>query len=144
MTLTGPAFRLAVRVGENDTWHHGPLHSGIALRAHAAAPGRARDVPVPGRGAGPGSRRTADTRRPPAGLAGASVLRGVEGFGAGAVVHTSRLLSLGEDLPLAIVIVDSAERVRAFLPQLRELMTTGLATVEEVKVVHGTGGADGR
>lgn len=63
---------------------------------------------------------------------------------AGAVVHTSRLLSLGEDLPLAIVIVDSAERVRAFLPQLRELMTTGLATVEEVKVVHGTGGADGR
>ncbi|MFD3453774.1 DUF190 domain-containing protein [Streptomyces sp. NPDC058691] len=112
MMLTGPALRLTVHVGENDTWHHRPLHSEIVHRAHAA------------------------------GLAGASVFRGVEGFGAGSVVHTSRLLSLCEDLPVMIVVVDSAERVRAFLPQLRELMTTGLATVEEVEVVHGTAGGD--
>ena len=60
-----------------------------------------------------------------AGLAGASVFRGIEGFGASSLIHTSRLLSLSEDLPVAVVIVDTEERVRAFLPQLDELVTRG-------------------
>jgi PII-like signaling protein len=103
--LTGRALRLTVFVGENDTWHHKPLYSEIVHRAHAA------------------------------GLAGASVFRGVEGFGASSLIHTSRLLSLSEDLPVAVVIVDTEPRVRAFLPQLDELVTEGLVTLDDCEVV---------
>ncbi len=106
--LTGRALRLTVIVGENDTWRHRPLHSEIVHRAHAA------------------------------GLAGASVFRGVEGFGGSSVVHTARLLSLSEDLPVAVVIVDTAERVRAFLPELDGLdglVRGGLVVLDECEVV---------
>ncbi|MCW7942859.1 hypothetical protein AAW14_12595 [Streptomyces hygroscopicus] len=107
--LTGRALRLTVYVGEHDTWHHKPLYSEIVHRAHAA------------------------------GLAGASVFHGVEGFGASSVVHTSRLLSLSEDLPVAVVVVDTEERVRAFLPQLDELVTEGLVTLDECEVIRYVG-----
>lgn len=103
--LTGPALRLTVVIGEHDTWHHRPLYSEIVHRAHAA------------------------------GLAGASVFRGIEGFGASSVVHTSRLLSLSEDLPVAVIIVDTEERVRAFLPRLDELVTEGLVVLDDCEVV---------
>ncbi|GHD32844.1 DUF190 domain-containing protein [Streptomyces galbus] len=103
--LTGRALRLTVLVGENDTVHRRPLYAEVVHRAHAA------------------------------GLAGASVFRGIEGFGASSRIHTSRLLSLAEDLPVAVVVVDTEERVRAFLPQLDELLTDGLVTVEECEVV---------
>ncbi|MFE2426018.1 DUF190 domain-containing protein [Streptomyces sp. NPDC059373] len=109
MRLSGPALRVTIFTGENDTWHHRPLYSEIVHRAHAA------------------------------GLAGASVFRGVEGFGASSIVHTSRLLSLSEDLPVAVVIVDSEDRVRAFLPQLDELVTEGLVIVDEVEVITYAG-----
>ncbi|KJK55365.1 DUF190 domain-containing protein [Saccharothrix sp. ST-888] len=102
----GSALRLTVYVGESDSWHHRPLYSEIVHRAHAA------------------------------GLAGASVFRGVEGFGASSLVHTARLLSLGEDLPVAVVIVDAAERVRAFLPELDGLVGDGLVTLDECEVVR--------
>ncbi|WP_086558497.1 DUF190 domain-containing protein [Streptomyces africanus] len=110
--LTGRALRLTVFVGENDTWHHKPLYSEIVHRAHAA------------------------------GLAGASVFRGVEGFGASSLIHTSRLLSLSEDLPVAVVIVDTEPRVRAFLPQLDELVTEGLVTLDECEVIRYSGHVD--
>ncbi|MCL8011542.1 DUF190 domain-containing protein [Streptomyces sp. AS02] len=110
--LTGRALRLTVLVGENDTWHHKPLYSEIVRRAHAA------------------------------GLAGASVFRGIEGFGASFLIHTSRLLSLSEDLPVAIVIVDTDERVRAFLPQLDELVAEGLVTLDDCEVIRYTGRDD--
>ncbi|MFJ4522025.1 DUF190 domain-containing protein [Streptomyces sp. NPDC088810] len=106
---TDRALRLTVYLGENDTWHHRPLYSEIVHRAHAA------------------------------GLAGASVFRGVEGFGASSRIHTSRLLSLSEDLPVAVVVVDAEERVRAFLPQLAELVDGELVTVEECEVVRYAG-----
>ncbi|MFF6804946.1 DUF190 domain-containing protein [Streptomyces sp. NPDC012616] len=114
--LTGGALRLTVFVGENDTWRHRPLYSEIVHRAHAA------------------------------GLAGASVFRGVEGFGASSLIHTSRLLSLSEDLPVAVVIVDTPERVEAFLPRLDELVTDGLVVLDECRVLGRTrrgSGADG-
>ncbi|MDQ0828931.1 PII-like signaling protein [Streptomyces achromogenes] len=114
--LTGGALRLTVFVGENDTWRHRPLYSEIVHRAHAA------------------------------GIAGASVFRGVEGFGASSLIHTSRLLSLSEDLPVAVVIVDTPERVEAFLPQLDELVTDGLVVLDECRVLGRTrrgSGADG-
>ncbi|MEU6546103.1 MULTISPECIES: DUF190 domain-containing protein [unclassified Streptomyces] len=106
---TGRAVRLTVLVGEHDTCHHRPLYSEIVHRAHRA------------------------------GLAGASVFRGIEGFGASSMIHTSRLLSLSEDMPVAVVIVDAEERVRAFLPQLDELVTEGLVTLDDCEVVRYTG-----
>ncbi|MCD9874936.1 DUF190 domain-containing protein [Streptomyces guryensis] len=110
--LTGNALRVTVFIGENDTWHHKPLYSEIVHRAHAA------------------------------GLAGASVFRGIEGFGASSLIHTSRLLSLSEDLPVAIVVVDTEERVRAFLPQLDELVGEGLVMLDDCEVIRYVGRGD--
>lgn len=107
--LTGTALRVTVFVGENDTWHHKPLYTEIVHRALAA------------------------------GLAGASVFRGIEGFGASSLIHTSRLLSLSEDLPVAVVIVDTEERVRTFLPQLDELVTEGLVILDDCEVIRYVG-----
>jgi len=109
MTIEGTASRLTIFIGEDDQWHHRPLFREIVHRAHAA------------------------------GLAGATVLRGIEGYGASSRIHTTRLLSLSEDLPVMIVIVDSDERVRAFLPELDELVTEGLVIVEPVEVVRYVG-----
>ena len=106
MTLPATALRLTIFLSETDQFHHRPLYTEIVHRAHAA------------------------------GLAGASVIRGCEGFGASGRVHTSRLLSLTESLPVLIVIVDRPDRVREFLPQVAELVTTGLVTLEEVEVVR--------
>jgi PII-like signaling protein len=109
MKLAGAALRLTVFVGDTDTWHHKPLYHEIVHRAHAA------------------------------GLAGASVFRGMEGYGASNHIHTTRILSLSEDLPVAIVIVDTAERIRAFLPQLDELISEGLVILDEVEVIRYVG-----
>ncbi|MET9350371.1 DUF190 domain-containing protein [Streptomyces termitum] len=110
---TGRALRLTVVVGENDTWHHRPLYTEVVHRAHAA------------------------------GLAGASVFRGVEGFGAASLIHTTRILSLSEDLPVAVLIVDEEERIRAFLPELDTLVPDGLVVLDACEVVRrpGRGGA---
>jgi PII-like signaling protein len=107
--LTGPALRLTVFIGESDSWHHKPLFTEIVHRAHQA------------------------------GLAGASVFRGVEGYGASSRIHTTRLLSLSEDLPVAIVLIDAAEKIRAFLPQLDELVGEGLVIIDEVEVIRYLG-----
>ncbi len=115
MKLRGPAQRLTVFVGETDQWHHKPVYTEIVHRAHQA------------------------------GLAGASVLRGIEGYGASQHVHTSRILSLSEDLPVAVIIVDIAERIQAFLPSLDELITEGLVIIDDVEVISyvGRNGDDG-
>ncbi|GHF06433.1 DUF190 domain-containing protein [Streptomyces griseoluteus] len=112
--LTGDALRVTVFIGEHDTYRHKPLYSEIVHRAHAA------------------------------GLAGASVFRGIEGFGASSLIHTARLLSLNEELPVAIVIVDTPERVRAFLPQLDELVESGLVILDDCEVIRYAGSRSGR
>jgi PII-like signaling protein len=109
MKLEGDQQRLTIYVGESDRHGHTPLATEIVQRAHAA------------------------------GLAGASVFRGVEGFGASNHIHTTRILSLSDDLPMAIVIVDRPDAVAAFLPQLDDLVTEGLVTVEDVHVVRYVG-----
>jgi hypothetical protein len=66
------------------------------------------------------------------GLAGATALRGLEGFGAHSELHTAKVLRLSVDLPVVIEIIDSAERIDAFLPVVDEVIDEGLATVERV------------
>lgn len=109
MRLSGRALRLTVYLGEDDVWQHRPLYHEVVRRAREA------------------------------GLAGASVLRGIEGYGASSLIHTSRLLSLSQDLPVAVVIVDEEQRVRDFLPHLDELIDEGLVTLDEVEVIRYVG-----
>ncbi len=103
--LQGAATRLTVFIKEDDQWHHRPLYTEIVHRAHKA------------------------------GLAGASVFRGIEGYGASQHIHTSRILSLAEDLPCSIVAIDTDEKIREFLPQVDELVTEGLVMLDRVEVV---------
>src|SRR5690242_1191644 len=70
------------------------------------------------------------------GLAGATVTRGVMGFGKNSVLHTAKILRLSEDLPMVIEIVDSPEQINAFLPVLDHMIKDGLVTLEHVKVLH--------
>lgn len=109
MKLQGQSMRLTIFIGETDQWHHHPLYTEIVHRAHQA------------------------------GLAGASVMRGIEGFGASSRVHTTRILSLSSDLPVAIIIVDAADRIEAFLPQLDELIQEGLVILDPVNVIKYVG-----
>ncbi len=111
MSLSGSATRLTIFIGETDQWHHHPVYTEIVHRAHDA------------------------------GLAGASVMRGIEGFGKSSRVHTTRILSLSEDLPVAIVIVDTDEKIRAFLPQIDELVSEGLVILDPVEVHRYVGRA---
>ena len=69
------------------------------------------------------------------GMAGATVLRGLMGFGANSRVHTAKVLRLSEDLPMVIEIVDTPERIAAFLPELDELIGEGLVTLEKIRVI---------
>lgn len=103
---TQTAMRLTVLVDDTDTWHHRPLCTEIVHRAHAA------------------------------GLGGASVFHGMEGFGGRQIVHTTRLLSMADDLPVAVVIVDTEANIQAFLPQLEDLGIEGLITLEPVHMVR--------
>ncbi|WP_027946472.1 DUF190 domain-containing protein [Amycolatopsis taiwanensis] len=106
MIQTEQALRLTIFVGADDRWHHKPLHHEIVRRAREA------------------------------GLAGATVLHGSEGYGRSAMIHTTRLLSLTEDLPLIVIIVDGVDRVRGFLAQLDDLVTEGMVLLDEVEVVR--------
>ena len=69
------------------------------------------------------------------GMAGATVLRGIEGFGATSHLHTARILRLSEDLPIVIEVADTAERIEAIMPKIDEMVTDGLVTLERVEVV---------
>jgi uncharacterized protein len=104
--MTDTALRLTILLGETDTWHGRPVYAEVIHRAHAA------------------------------GLAGATVMRGIEGYGASSRIHTARLLSLHEEMPVMVVIVDEAARIRGFLRQVSEVVTGGLVTVEEVEVIR--------
>ncbi len=111
MTLQGAARRITIFIGESDRYNHKPLYAEIVHRAHQR------------------------------GLAGASVFRGIEGYGASSRIHTSRLLSLSEDLPMAIIIVDTADKTEQFLDDIAELVTGGLIIVDDVHVHTYAGGS---
>jgi PII-like signaling protein len=77
------------------------------------------------------------------GIAGATVLRGIEGFGAKAHLHTTRILRLSEDLPVLIEVVDQEDRLRAVLPELDAMVGDGLITIEPVEVIAYRANAHG-
>lgn len=108
MDLSGAAKRLTIVVGEQDRAGHGrhSLATEIVHMAHAA------------------------------GIAGATVVRGVEGYGKSNHIHTTRILSLSDDLPLIVTIVDTADAVERFLEQVLPLVRGGLVTVEDIEVRH--------
>ena len=97
---------LRIFIGESDRWEHKPLYEAIVLKA--------REIQ----------------------MAGATVLRGPMGFGKTSHLHTAKILRLSMDLPLIIEIVDSEEKINAFLPVLDKMMGGGLVTLEKVKVLH--------
>jgi PII-like signaling protein len=106
MELFGPAKRLTILIGEQDRVGHHSLATEIVKRAHAG------------------------------GLAGVTVFRGIEGYGKSNHIHTTRILSLSDDLPVCIVIVDAAPAIEAFTGQLHELVEGGLVIVEDVEVLR--------
>ncbi|MDX1764008.1 MAG: DUF190 domain-containing protein [bacterium] len=75
-----------------------------------------------------------------AGMAGATVLRGLEGFGARSRVHTAKILRLSEDLPIVVEIVDTPEKIEGFLPLVDEAVSEGLATLEKAEIRFYRGG----
>lgn len=110
MEISGRAIRMRIYLGESDHLGHLPLHEAIVKQA----------------------RQT--------GLAGATVLKGVLGYGASDHIRTSKLLDLSGDMPMVVEIVDSAEKIEAFRPLLTEMMETcgrgGMVTLNDVDVIH--------
>ena len=106
MNIPEDGYLLRIFIGESDRHRSRPLYESVVLRA--------REV----------------------GLAGATVLRGVMGFGKKSVLHTAKILRLSEDLPMVVEIVDSLEKIEKFLPVLDEMMGDGLVTIEKVRVIY--------
>ncbi len=105
MKLPHEAELLRIFIGESDRCEGKPLYEAIILEAR---------------------------RR---GMAGATALRGMMGFGAHSRLHTAKVLRLSEDLPLVVEIVDNPERIAEFLPWLDEMIEEGLVTLERVRVI---------
>jgi uncharacterized protein len=103
--LEGEGKLLRIFIGESDKHGHKPLYQAIVEMLREE------------------------------GLAGATVLRGIEGFGANSRLHTARILRLSEDLPVVIEVADTAERIEAIMPRLDEMVGEGLVTLERVQVV---------
>ena len=104
-TLDGEQVLVRIFIGESDRWQHRPLHVALLERLRKE------------------------------GFAGATVFRGVAGFGARSVVHTTHLLRLSEDLPVVVVVVDTEEHVARLLPILDEMVSEGLVTMEKARVL---------
>jgi uncharacterized protein len=105
MRIEGEGQLLRIFIGESDRWHGAPLSEAIVRRARQE------------------------------GLAGATVVRGLEGFGAHSRIHTTRILRLSEDLPIVVEIVDRPEQIERFLPMLDEMVSEGMMTLEKVHII---------
>lgn len=105
MKLPSESVLLRIFIGETDKFDGRPLYKAIVEKARKR------------------------------GMAGATVIRGILGFGANSRIHTSQILRLSEDLPLVIEIVDSEERINVFLPELDKMIGEGLVTLEKVRII---------
>jgi PII-like signaling protein len=112
MRIEGQGLLVRIYIGESDTWQGKPLYQGIVAFLREK------------------------------GIAGATVLRGIEGYGAKSHLHTSRILQLSQDLPVLIEIVDEEDRLRAVLPELDAMVADGLITLERVEVLAYRAGRD--
>jgi PII-like signaling protein len=113
MRVAGKALRLSIFVGDGDTWGRELVWREVVRRASAA------------------------------GLAGASVFHGMQGYGTHYRIHSRRVFAMSKDLPVAIIIVDAEDSIREFLPQIDEIVTSGLVTLDPVEVLIRYAG-DGR
>ncbi len=111
MKLPEEGHLLRVFIGESDRHDGRPLYEWLVLKAREQ------------------------------GLAGATVLRGIEGFGAHSRLHTAKILRLSEDLPIVVEIVDTRERIEAFMPLVDGAISEGLATLETVQIRFYRSGA---
>jgi PII-like signaling protein len=105
MNLPKDAELIRIFIGENDHYGHLPLYEAIVREARKK------------------------------GLAGATVMRGLMGFGKASRIHTAKILRLSEDLPLIIEIVDTPEKIESFLPDLDQMLGDGLITLEKIQVI---------
>ena len=105
MQIPPAATLLRIFIGESDRWEHRPLYEAIVLKAREA------------------------------GLAGATVLRGPMGFGKSSRLHSTKILRLSVDLPIVIEIVDSEDKLAAFLKAIAGMVEGGLVTLQDVRVV---------
>jgi PII-like signaling protein len=105
MRITGPGKQLRIFIGESDRWHHRSLADALLEMLREE------------------------------GLAGATVLHGVAGFGAHSRIHTAHVLRLSEDLPIVIEVIDRPDRIEKVMPQLDEMVREGLVVVSDVDIV---------
>ena len=106
MKISEDGELLRIFIGESDRWHGKPLYEAIILKA--------REM----------------------GIAGATMMRGLMGFGAASRIHTAKILRLSEDLPIVVEIVDSADKIDALVPVIEEMVEEGLITLEKVRVIQ--------
>jgi len=105
LKFEGERTLMRIHIGESDKWHGRPLHEAIVEMLR-------KD-----------------------GFSGATVLRGVAGYGGNSIYHTDKILRLSQDLPLIVEVVEYAERIEAILPRLDEMVGGGLITLEKVRVI---------
>jgi uncharacterized protein len=110
MQIPEEAQLLRIFIGESDKWKGQPLYEAIILKA--------REM----------------------GIAGATMLRGLMGYGANSRIHTAKILRLSEDLPIIVEIVDGTDKISALLPIIQEMVGDGLITIENVHVLKYRGG----
>jgi uncharacterized protein len=106
MEVPRDSLLLRIFIGESDRFEHKPLYEAIVLKAREMH------------------------------LAGATVLRGPMGFGKSSRMHTAKILRLSMDLPMVIEMVESEEKINAFLPELETMMSGGMVTLERVQVIE--------
>lgn len=101
----GERTLMRIHIGESDKWHSKPLHEAIVELLRRE------------------------------GFSGATVLRGVAGYGGSSIIHTDKILRLSQDLPIVVEAVDSTEKIESILPRLDEMIGGGLVTLEKVRVI---------
>jgi PII-like signaling protein len=105
MKISEEGQLLRIFIGESDQWEGKPLYEALIYKAREA------------------------------GLAGATMIRGLMGYGAASRIHTAKILRLSEDLPVIVEIIDSPEKIAAFLPVIDVMIQEGLVTLEKIQVV---------
>jgi PII-like signaling protein len=106
--LVGENILMRIFIGESDRFEHKPLYEALVELLRKE------------------------------GFAGATVLRGVSGFGAHSVYHTQKLLDLSADLPLIVEVIDTQEKINSIMPAIDEMMGGGMITLEKVTVIRYT------